>query len=144
MEGRGHAVDLTNLDKVLFPRPGLHQARPDPLLRDDRAGPAALPAGRPLNVDRWPDGVEGKTHFWQKQIPSHAPEWVARWDYPEAGHDQSHTYVVADRVATMAWLANQAVIDLHPWTSTTADYWRPTYALIDIDPGDEDDLGRAA
>ena len=37
----------------------------------------------------------------------------------------------------MAWLANQAVIDLHPWTSTTADYWRPTYALIDIDPGEK-------
>ena len=23
-----------------------------------------------------------------------------------------------------------------PWTSTTADYWRPTYAYIDIDPGE--------
>ncbi|HEY8061041.1 MAG TPA: hypothetical protein VID94_19895, partial [Acidimicrobiales bacterium] len=61
---------------------------------------------------------------------------VNRWDYPEAGHDQSHTYVVADRVATMAWLANQAVIDLHPWTSRLPEYWRPTYAYVDIDPGE--------
>jgi bifunctional non-homologous end joining protein LigD len=61
---------------------------------------------------------------------------VARWDYPDAGREQSHTYVVADRVATMAWLANQAVIDLHPWTSRLPDYWRPTYAYIDIDPGE--------
>ena len=38
----------------------------------------------------------------------------------------------------MAWLANQAVIDLHPWTSRLPDYWRPTYAYIDIDPGDRD------
>jgi bifunctional non-homologous end joining protein LigD len=36
----------------------------------------------------------------------------------------------------MAWLGNNAVIDLHPWTSTVADYQRPTYALIDIDPGE--------
>jgi bifunctional non-homologous end joining protein LigD len=36
----------------------------------------------------------------------------------------------------MAWLANLAVIDLHPWTSRLPDYWRPTYALIDIDPGE--------
>jgi bifunctional non-homologous end joining protein LigD len=36
----------------------------------------------------------------------------------------------------MAWLANNAVIDLHPWTSTVHDYLHPTYALIDIDPGD--------
>jgi bifunctional non-homologous end joining protein LigD len=35
----------------------------------------------------------------------------------------------------MAWLANHATIDMHPWTSTTADYLHPTYALIDIDPG---------
>lgn len=37
----------------------------------------------------------------------------------------------------MAWLANQAVIDLHPWTSRFPDYRRPTYAYIDIDPGDQ-------
>jgi bifunctional non-homologous end joining protein LigD len=98
--------------------------------------PVLLPhlAGRPLNVDRWPNGVTG-SHFWQKQIPSHAPSWVARWDYPEAGSSESHTYVVAERVATMAWLANQAVIDLHPWTSKADRYRIPTYALIDIDPG---------
>ena len=35
----------------------------------------------------------------------------------------------------MAWLANHATIDMHPWTSTTDDYRTPTYALIDIDPG---------
>jgi bifunctional non-homologous end joining protein LigD len=40
-------------------------------------------------------------------------------------------------VATMAWLGNNAVIDLHPWTSTVFDYQRPTYALIDIDPGEK-------
>ena len=89
---------------------------------------------RPLNLWRWPDGVTGQ-HFWQKQIPTHAPKWIARWDYPEAGSTESHTYLVADRVATMAWLANHATIDLHPWTSTVDDYTNPTYALIDIDPG---------
>ena len=43
-------------------------------------------------------------------------------DYPEAGKEQSHTYLVADRVATLAFLSNQAVIDLHPWTSRLPDY----------------------
>ena len=90
------------------PRAGLHQARPDPLLRDGRAG-ACCPtcAIAPLNLSRWPDGVNGHT-FWQKQIPHWAPEWIARWDYPEAGSNESHTYLVADQVATMAWLANHA------------------------------------
>jgi bifunctional non-homologous end joining protein LigD len=74
-----------------------------------------------LNLWRWPDGISGK-HFWQKEIPSHAPQWISRWRYPEAGSKEAHTYIIADRVATMAWIANQAVIDLHPWTSTTEQY----------------------
>ncbi len=131
----GHVVNLTNLDKVLWPGPGY--TKRDLVRYDVTIAPFILPylRERPLNTDRWPDGVTGH-HFWQKQIPKHAPDWVARWDYPEAGKDQSHTYVVADRVATMAWLANQAVIDLHPWTSRLPDYMQPTYALIDIDPGE--------
>ena len=133
----GHELELTNLDKVLFPAAGF--TKRDLIRYYTSIAPVMLPylRERPLNVHRWPDGVGGKTQFWQKQIPSHAPEWVARWDYPEAGRTQSHTYVVADRVATMAWLANQACIDLHPWTSRTSDYRRPTYAYVDIDPGSE-------
>ena len=133
----GHTVKLTNLDKVIFP--GARLTKRDLVRYYSTIAPAILPylRDRPLNVHRWPDGVTGKTQFWQKQIPSHAPEWVARWDYPDAGREQSHTYVVADRVATMAWLANQAVIDLHPWTSRLPEYWRPTYAYIDIDPGEK-------
>jgi bifunctional non-homologous end joining protein LigD len=132
----GHTVELTNLDKVLFPQAGF--TKRDLVRYYTTIAPVILPylRDRPLNVHRWPDGVEGKTRFWQKQIPAHAPDWVARWDYPDAGRSQSHTYVVADRVATMAWLANQAVIDLHPWNSRLPEYWRPSYAFIDIDPGE--------
>jgi bifunctional non-homologous end joining protein LigD len=132
----GHTLNLTNLDKVLFPD-GPFTKR-DLIRYYVTVAPVLLPylAERPLNVDRWPNGVTG-AHFWQKQIPSHAPAWVQRWDYPEAGHDESHTYVVADRVATLAWLANQACIDLHPWTSKLPDWYLPTYALIDVDPGEK-------
>ena len=131
----GHPVALTNLDKVLFPEPRL--TKRDLVRYYVTIAPALLPylRERPLNVHRWPDGVAGKTQFWQKQIPAGAPTWVSRWDYPDAGREQSRTYVVADHVATLAWLANQAVIDLHPWTSRLPEYWRPTYAYVDIDPG---------
>jgi bifunctional non-homologous end joining protein LigD len=135
----GHEVALTNLDKVLFPAGGDGEpvTKRDLVRYHATIAPTLLPylEGRPLNLNRFPNGSASKG-FWQKQIPAHAPDWVARWDYPEAGKDQSHTYVVADRVATMAWLANQAVIDLHPWTSRLPDYMQPTYALIDIDPGE--------
>jgi bifunctional non-homologous end joining protein LigD len=132
----GQTVSLTNLDKVLFPEPRL--TKRDLIRYYVTVAPVLLPhlRGRALNLSRWPDGVTGHT-FWQKQIPSWAPDWIARWDYPEAGSSESHTYLVADRVATMAWLANHATIDLHPWTSRTETYRNPSFALIDIDPGEK-------
>jgi bifunctional non-homologous end joining protein LigD len=131
----GHELHLTNLDKVLFPEAGF--TKRDLVRYYTAAAPVLLPylRDRALNTHRWPDGVEGRTHFWQKQIPAHAPDWVARWEDPDATAGRSHTYIVAERVATLAWLAGQAVIDMHPWTSRIDAHRRPTYALIDIDPG---------
>nr|MBA2254729.1 hypothetical protein [Chloroflexota bacterium] len=132
----GHEIPLTNLDKVLFPDSGF--TKRDLIRYYVTIAPVLLPylGGRALNLDRWPDGISGP-HFWQKEIPRYAPEWMARWSYPDAGSTEAHTYIVADRVATLAWLANHAALDLHPWTSRTKTYRRPTYALIDIDPGDK-------
>ena len=130
----GQTIPLTNLDKVLFPEPGF--TKRDLIRYYVTVSPILIPylQNRALNLWRWPDGVLGG-HFWQKQIPPWAPKWIDRWEYPEAGTNESHTYLVVDQVATMAWLANHAAIDLHPWTSTIDDYKHPTYALIDIDPG---------
>lgn len=130
-----HEVSLTNLDRVLFPAAQL--TKRDLVRYYATIAPVLLPylAGRALNLSRWPDGVDGP-HFWQKEIPGWAPAWVSR--HYLAGHtkDDSHTYVVADSAATLAWLANQAAIEIHPWTSRVDAPDRPTYALIDIDPGE--------
>ncbi|HET6380177.1 MAG TPA: DNA ligase D [candidate division Zixibacteria bacterium] len=132
----GHEVRLTNLDKVLFPAEGDHPAltKRDLIRYYVRIGPTMLPylVGRGLTLNRFPDGI-GSGGFWQKDLPGHAPDWVARWDY--TGHEGPKTYVVADRVATLAWLAQEAAVELHPWTSRTDAPHEPTYALLDVDPG---------
>ncbi len=132
----GRPVTLSNLDKVLFPEPGF--TKRDLIRYYATIAPTMLPylRGRALNLWRWPDGVTGHS-FWQKEIPSYAPPWIERWEYPEARSSESHTYIVANQVATMAWLANHATIDMHPWTSRTDAYRNPTYALVDIDPGSD-------
>lgn len=134
----GRTVKLTNLDKALFPgRDGGEPITKRDLVRyHARIAPHLLPylEGRPLNTNRFPDGVD-TTGFWQKAAPDHAPPWVRRWDYPDAKPDDTATYVVPDEPATLVWLANQAAIELHPWNSR-ADTWRePSWAFIDIDPG---------
>ncbi|MGZ8563717.1 MAG: DNA ligase D, partial [Candidatus Limnocylindria bacterium] len=134
----GHEVRLTNLDKVLVPASGEHAAltKRDLVRHYVSVGPILVPylAGRGLNLQRFPDGIE-RGGFWQKDLPGHAPAWIARWSY--TGSEGAKDYVVVDRVATLAWLAQEAAIELHPWTSRTDAADLPTYALIDIDPGAE-------
>ena len=63
----------------------LHQAGPGALLHDDRAGDPALPAG-PAAQPASLAGRHRRAHaLLAEAAPRHAPEWVARWDYPEAG-----------------------------------------------------------
>jgi bifunctional non-homologous end joining protein LigD len=129
-------VRVTNLDKVLFPG--------DPpvtkrvlLAYAARIAPTALPylRGRALNLHRYPNGAEQKG-FWHKQRPDHAPEWVGSWDNPEADPGETSTYVVADEPAVLVWVANFGALEWHPWTSRTESMHEPSYALVDLDPGD--------
>ena len=62
-----------------------------------RIAPTLLPylADRPLNLNRFPNGADTKG-FWQKQVPTHAPEWMARWENPEADAGESEEYFVVD------------------------------------------------
>ena len=132
----GHELRVTNLGKVLFPASNGHPAltKRDLIRHYVSVGPVLVPhlEGRGLNLQRFPDGI-GKAGFWQKDLPGHAPSWIARWTY--TGSEGPKDYVVVDRVATLAWLAQEGAIELHPWTSRTKAPDRPTFALIDIDPG---------
>jgi bifunctional non-homologous end joining protein LigD len=133
----GHEVRVTNLDKVLAPADGEHRAitKRDLLRYYVSVGPTVIPhlAGRGLNLQRFPDGT-GRKGFWQKDVPGHAPKWISRWGY--TGHEGAKDYVVVDKVATMAWLAQEAALEIHPWTSRTISPHEPTFALIDVDPGE--------
>ena len=148
----GFELSLTNLDKVLFPprpgRPGSTAAgatpAEEPLTKRDlirylsRIAPAVLPhlAERALNLQRFPDGAAGPA-FWQKQIPATAPAWLRLWHETGVEDRAANDHLVADRVGTLAWLGNQAAFEIHPWTSRIDDPDHPTYALIDIDPGEK-------
>jgi bifunctional non-homologous end joining protein LigD len=136
----GHELTLTNLDKVLFPAIGDEApvTKRELIAYAARIAPTILPylRERPLNALRHPDGVD-RPGFWQKQLPSHAPSWIKRWRNAEADPGETEWYVVPDSAASLAWLANYGVVELHPWTSTAANPHQPTWALVDIDPGPE-------
>jgi bifunctional non-homologous end joining protein LigD len=134
----GRRLRLTNLDKELFPGAG---GEP-PLTKREfvgyaaRIAPVALPylAGRALNMHRFPGGA-GSPGFWHKQLPDHAPDWLPRWHDPDADRGKTSTYLVVDEPAALVWAANFGALEWHAWTARTDRPDLPSYALIDIDPG---------
>ena len=132
----GRQLKVTNLDKVLFPGDPPVTKR-ELLAYVARIAPLSLPylEGRAINLNRFPDGADTKG-FWHKELPEHAPDWLPRWDNPEADPGETTTYLVVDEPAALLWAANFGALEWHPWTSRTSAMHEPTYALIDLDPGE--------
>ncbi len=130
------------------PPPEVEVSRPDKLLwasRDitkrryvdylDAVSDHMLPwvRQRPLTLVRAPDGVGGKQYF-QKAVPTYAPEWIrtVRIPAPSAGRDVD--FVVCENRATLLWLGNQAALELHPAPVRVDMLERPDLLVVDIDP----------
>ena len=124
----GRSLSLSNLTKVMYPAVGFTKG--EVVDYYTRVAPALLPhlCDRPLTLKRYPNGVEGG-HFYEKNCPSHAPEWVRKERV-----DKIH-YCVCDNLATLVWLANLADLELHPSLSLVDDINRPTVMAFDLDPG---------
>ncbi|WP_109471041.1 non-homologous end-joining DNA ligase [Ornithinimicrobium cavernae] len=135
----GRSLRLTNLDKVLFPaREGEEAVTKREFIRyAAQIAPVLLPyvSGRALNLHRYPDGAQGKG-FWHKELPDHAPDWLPRWDNPDADPGETRTYLVVDEAAALVWAANFGALEWHPWTSPTQAPDCPSYVMFDIDPGE--------
>lgn len=99
--------------------------------------------GRPLNLERYPDGIEGHRII-QQRASDHFPAWIRRVRVP--GRDHSVEHVVATEPATLVYLAGQACITLHPWLSRSDRVDRPDRLVIDLDPsnGKPAEVRRAA
>jgi hypothetical protein len=71
--------------------------------------PAMVPLihGRPLNLQRYPDGLGGKALFTQ-QAPKHFPDWIARATVPKK--DGTVDHAVVERADTLVYLAGQACL----------------------------------
>lgn len=129
----GLGVGLTNLDRVLWPQDGI--TKRDLVEYLVSMAPVILPhlRDRPLVLTRYPRGVDGES-FYQKQVPNTAPAWIKRFAHRPPGGGRRVDYLLADHPAVLAWLANQAAIEIHPWLSRTGSPDRPDIAVFDLDP----------
>ncbi len=129
-------LDLSNLDKVLYPEDEVVKA--EVIQYYLSLAPTILHhlKGRPLSLVRFPDGIYGE-QFFQKNRPEWAPDWV---DYIRLGGDRKKEYVVAREEAVLVWLANLACLEIHQMHSTTVHSDKPDYIVYDLDPPEDFDF----
>jgi bifunctional non-homologous end joining protein LigD len=131
----GRDLELSNLDKVLYPAAGFTKG--EVIDYYTRAADVLLPhiSDRALTRIRYPNGVDGP-FFFEKNAPAGTPDWVRLERLPAPGSGSGRDeldYVVADDLPTLVWLANLAALELH------TPQWRvgeqPDLLVVDLDPG---------
>ena len=129
-------LELSNLDKVLYPAAGFTKG--EVIDYYTRVSAVLLPhlANRPLTRIRYPNGVDGNG-FFEKNAPAGVPSWVRVETLPVPGSSRDREtldYVVADALPTLVYLANLAALELHvpQWTVGSAG---PDRLVVDLDPG---------
>lgn len=134
-------VRLSNPDKVFFPATGATKA--DLAAYYLAVGEPLLAAveGRPALMQRFPDGVGGKS-FFQKRVPASRPDWLETTVVATPNGTTSDALVLAD-LAHVLWAVNLGCVGFHLWPARATDVDVSDQLRIDLDPSpgvDFDDI----
>lgn len=132
LELAGRSVRVSSPDKVFFPDAGItklglvdyYRSVEGPLLR--------AMGGRPVLLQRFPDGVTGGS-FFQKRVPKSRPEWLTTTVVSTPNGTRSEALVIAD-VAHVVWAVNLGCLGFHVWPSLASDPEHVDELRIDLDP----------
>ena len=134
----GRKVDVTNLDKVFYPKTGFTKGN----IIDYyvRISPVLLPhlKNRAISLKRYPDGVEG-FFFYEKNAPKHRPTWIKTTKVPKDSGGEIN-YCVMNDLPALVWAANLADLELHTFLHKAPSLQRPTTLAFDLDPGPPADI----
>jgi bifunctional non-homologous end joining protein LigD len=141
VEVEGKELKLSNLDKVLYPKPGFTKGEMVDYYA--KVAPAIVPhlRGRAVTLRRFPEGVEDlDAAFFEKRCPKHRPKWVKTAKVQAGPRAGVIEFCVCDRLPTLIWMAQLAAIELHPSLSLSKAPKRPTVLAFDLDPGPPADI----
>ena len=126
-------IETSNEEKIIFPRDKITKA--DLIEYYTTIAPIMLRhiKRHPITMQRFPDGIN-QNGFYQKDIGTYFPSWIKRVTIKSKIDAHPVTYVVCDNAATLAYLANQAVVTIHIWLSTVGRLHHPDRLIFDLDP----------
>jgi len=128
----GYEVTISNPGKVLFPKPKYTKLDLVNYYLAVAEGALRGAGGRPNMLVRFPNGI-GEPSFYQKRAPESRPPWieVVTLRFPSG---RTADEVVPRTVASLAWLANLACLELHPHPVRAEDLDHPDELRVDLDP----------
>lgn len=154
-----HKIELSNLQKILFPGEGKlpEVSKRNYLQYLCQMAPYLLQHlhNRPLTIIRYPDGVLGK-RFFQKHWMHKLPPFVETLTFFSEQNDGDKEYLLCNNLATLLWLGQIAALELHTVHSRYDQYPdadslskevtgsaeiieasilnHPDYLILDLDP----------
>ena len=128
-------MKLTNPDKVLYPATGTTKAEVFDYYVNIAEVMIPHIAGRAVTRKRWPNGVD-EPSFFEKQLAWSAPDWLDR-GASRTGPGTT-TYPIIDTVEGLAWIAQQAALEVHvpQWRFVDGKPGPATRIVFDLDPGE--------
>ena len=133
VEVAGRTVTISSPGKVFFKERG--ETKLDHVRYVMAVGEPLLRAigGRPILMERYPDGASGKS-FFQKRVPASAPDWLETVTVATVNGTESDALVAVD-VAHLVWAVNLGCLGFHAWPTLAADPEHADELRIDLDPG---------
>ncbi len=145
-----HHTVFSNLDKIYW---GKTKFRGPITKRDlieyyDKISSFILPhlKGRPLSLNRYPDGINGKS-FYHKNWQNEKPDFVQTIKIYSKSRNEDINYILCNNKETLLWLANLGCIEMHPWYSRVNNHDLngdseidkcglnyPDFIVFDLDP----------
>lgn len=138
MKINGHEIDISNRDKVFFPKVDLTKG--DLIDYYSDIAEVMVPHNKryPASMQRFPDGVDGEG-WYAKDAQDYFPDWIQKVEFPKK-EGGSFDAPVIDSKAALMYLADQAAITFHTYLSRADDLQHPDKMVYDLDPpeGTED------
>ncbi len=132
VEAAGRIVNLSSPDKVMFPEPGLTKLDVVDFYRRVEAPLMTAIRGRPVLMQRFPNGVDG-SNFFQKRVPKERPDWLETSVVSTPNGTTSEALVAAD-LAHIVWAVNLGCLGFHVWPNLARDDDHADELRIDLDP----------
>ncbi|MEY9536059.1 DNA ligase D [Sinorhizobium fredii] len=127
-------VKLTHPDRLYWPDQGVTKEGLADYYAEVWRFIAPHIVGRPLALVRCPNGIAGE-QFFQKHAWKGLNSNIVLVNDPKEPPDEQ-LLSIRDLDGLTA-LVQSAVLEIHPWGSTVADWERPDTIIMDLDPGED-------